>query len=51
LLELVGIDQQLTLSYSKEENSLVERSNKEVNRSELSFASICQMDLDISNMI
>jgi hypothetical protein len=32
LLQLVGVQQQLTLSYSKEENSLVERSNKEVNR-------------------
>jgi hypothetical protein len=31
-LVLVGTQQTLTLSYSKEENSLVERTNKELNR-------------------
>jgi transposase InsO family protein len=32
LLKLVGTEQVLTLSYSKQENSLVERANKEVRR-------------------
>lgn len=32
LLRLVGTEHQLTLAYSKEENALVERANKEVNR-------------------
>ena len=31
-LHLVGTEHCLTLAYSKEENSLVERANKEVNR-------------------
>lgn len=32
LLKVVGIKHQLTLAYSKEENGLVERANKEVNK-------------------
>ena len=31
-LTLVGVDHKLTVAYSKEENSMVERANKEVNR-------------------
>ena len=31
-LALVGIEQCLTLAYSKEENAIVERFNKEINR-------------------
>jgi transposase InsO family protein len=32
LTALIGIDHSLTIAYSKEENAIVERSNKEVNR-------------------
>ena len=32
ILALVGIEQCLTLAYSKEENAIVERFNKEINR-------------------